>query len=194
MISLARGKLLLINSRTMDRFTIGNYPGNRLLGYRFAWFVSSHRPIPISRIQSHAPLVHSICCHSRNRRYSAYGISGGCDSWPGKSYSSVPRFLAAPSVEHVLVSSEMLTPAGAKKPLRMDSYQWSHGKTKLLIFANTQHVWRYNTRGEYWVLDRESKSLTQIGGDADASSSCSPTRIERTRFARGEIECGTCIR
>jgi dipeptidyl-peptidase-4 len=87
------------------------------------------------------------------------------------SNTSIVRIdLAAPEVEHVLISSEMLTPAGAEKPLRMDSYQWSHDKTKLLIFSNTQRVWRFNTRGDYWVLDRESKSLKPIGGDADSSS------------------------
>ncbi len=78
--------------------------------------------------------------------------------------------LASLAVEQVLVSSEMLTPAGAATPLRMDSYQWSHDKSKLLIFANTERVWRYNTRGDYWVLDMKSKSLMQIGGDASASS------------------------
>lgn len=78
--------------------------------------------------------------------------------------------LASLAVEQVLVSSEMLTPAGAETPLRMDSYQWSHDKSKLLIFANTERVWRYNTRGDYWVLDMKSKSLMQIGGDASASS------------------------
>jgi dipeptidyl-peptidase-4 len=78
--------------------------------------------------------------------------------------------LTDPEVEHVLISSEMLTPAGAEKPLSIDSYQWSHDKTKLLIFTNTERVWRYNTRGDYWVLDVESKSLTQIGGDASESS------------------------
>ena len=90
---------------------------------------------------------------------------------PETGNASIVRIdLSNPAVEHVLVSSEMLTPAGAEKPLSMDSYQWSHDKTKLLIFANTERVWRFNTRGDYWVLDRESKSLTQIGGDEDASS------------------------
>ncbi|MDP1562872.1 MAG: S9 family peptidase [Pirellulaceae bacterium] len=78
--------------------------------------------------------------------------------------------LSAAAAEQVLVSSTMLTPAGAEKPLSLDSYQWSNDKTKLLIFTNTERVWRYNTRGDYWVLDMESKSLTQIGGDASASS------------------------
>ncbi len=90
---------------------------------------------------------------------------------PETGNASIIRIdLTAPSVEHVLVSSQMLTPAGADKPLGMDSYQWSHDKTKLLIFTNTERVWRYNTRGDYWVLDMESRLLMQVGGDASASS------------------------
>ena len=64
----------------------------------------------------------------------------------------------------------MLTPAGAAKPLSIDSYQWSHDKSKLLIFTNTERVWRYNTRGDYWVLEVDSKSLMKVGGDASPSS------------------------
>lgn len=86
-------------------------------------------------------------------------------------YSSIVRIdLSNPDVEQVLVSTEMLTPAGAEKPLEIDSYQWSHDKTKLLVFTNTRRVWRYNTRGDYWVLDMESKSLTKLGGEAKAAS------------------------
>lgn len=90
---------------------------------------------------------------------------------PDTGATSIVRIdLSNPTVEQVLVSSEMLTPTGAEKPLSMDSYQWSLDKTKLLIFANTERVWRFNTRGDYWVLDRESESLTKIGGAADASA------------------------
>jgi dipeptidyl-peptidase-4 len=78
--------------------------------------------------------------------------------------------LTSPSKENVVVSSEMLTPDGTDKPLSMDSYQWSPDKTKLLVFANTQRVWRLNTRGDYWVLDLGAKSLKQIGEDADEAS------------------------
>lgn len=86
-------------------------------------------------------------------------------------HSAIVRIdLTNPDIEHVLVSSKMLTPLGADKPLGIDSYQWSHDKTKLLVFTNTQRVWRYNTRGDYWVLDIESKLLTKIGGDASPSS------------------------
>lgn len=86
-------------------------------------------------------------------------------------YSSIVRIdLTNPDVQQSLVSHEMLTPAGAEKPLSISSYQWSYDKTKLLVFTNTQRVWRYNTRGDYWVLDMESKSLTKLGGEANAAS------------------------
>ena len=86
-------------------------------------------------------------------------------------HTSIIRIdLANPTVEQVLVSASMLTPAGTDRPLRIDSYQWSQDKSKLLLFANTERVWRYNTRGDYWVLDVNSKSLMQVGGDASASS------------------------
>ena len=41
----------------------------------------------------------------------------------------------------------------------------------LLVFTNTQPVWRLNTRGDYWVLDRTSGKLRQLGGrDAKPST------------------------
>ncbi|MBL8891207.1 MAG: S9 family peptidase [Planctomycetaceae bacterium] len=86
-------------------------------------------------------------------------------------HTSIVRVdLSNPEIEHVLVSGQMLTPNGTDKPLDIDSYQWSEDKTKLLVFTNTQRVWRYNTRGDYWVLDMASKSLMKIGGEARASS------------------------
>ena len=32
-----------------------------------------------------------------------------------------------------------------------------------LIFTNTRKVWRYHTRGDYWVLDMKTGKLTQLG-------------------------------
>ncbi|HMI62384.1 MAG TPA: DPP IV N-terminal domain-containing protein, partial [Puia sp.] len=41
---------------------------------------------------------------------------------------------------------------------------------KVLIYTNTRRVWRYNTRGDYWVLDLGSHVLSQVGKDRAASS------------------------
>ena len=39
-----------------------------------------------------------------------------------------------------------------------------------LVFTNTRKVWRDNTRGDYWVLDRRTGQLKQIGAFAKPST------------------------
>jgi dipeptidyl-peptidase-4 len=70
----------------------------------------------------------------------------------------------------VLVSASDLTPSGAKEPLAIDDYDWSADLKRLLIFTNTQRVWRRNTRGDYWIFDRSTQNLRKLGGDAAAST------------------------
>jgi len=90
---------------------------------------------------------------------------------PVTAASSIIRIgLDNPKVEEVLVASDWLMPTPADKPLNIDAYQWSDDRTKILIFTNTQRVWRLNTRGDYWVLDLASKRLQKIGGGAPDSS------------------------
>jgi dipeptidyl-peptidase-4 len=66
----------------------------------------------------------------------------------------------------VLVPALRLTPKGAKAPLEVDDYQWSADLTRLLVYTNSQKVWRQKTRGDYWVLDLGTGALHQLGGDA----------------------------
>lgn len=70
----------------------------------------------------------------------------------------------------VLVSAEQLIPKGERKPLSIRGYQWSTDKNQLLLFTNTQRVWRYHTKGDYWVLHLKSGQLTQVGQEREASS------------------------
>ncbi len=65
----------------------------------------------------------------------------------------------------VLVSTDKLIPEGKDKPLSISNYIWSHDKQQLLIFTNTRRVWRYHTRGDYWVLNLETGKLQQLGKD-----------------------------
>ena len=66
----------------------------------------------------------------------------------------------------VLLSADRLIPTGETKPLSLDNYNWSADGTKVLIYTNSQKVWRFNTRGDYWVLDLGSGKLSKLGGDA----------------------------
>ncbi len=70
----------------------------------------------------------------------------------------------------VLVTAENLIPQGSKEPLSVESYSWSPDNSKLLIFNNGKQVWRYNTRGDYWVLNMADKKLYQLGKNLPASS------------------------
>ncbi len=70
----------------------------------------------------------------------------------------------------VLVASEELIPPGKSKPVTIEDYAWSSSGNKLIVYTNSQRVWRNNTRGDYWVLDRTSRQLQKLGGDAPASS------------------------
>ena len=71
--------------------------------------------------------------------------------------------------ETVIAKEEQLTPAGGT-PLKVQSFDYSPNKNNLLLFANTAKVWRYNTRGDYWVLNIAANKLTQLGKGLPAQS------------------------
>ncbi len=75
----------------------------------------------------------------------------------------IVRYDAATGERSLLLSAQDLIPNGEDLPLSIADYQWSEDNGKLLIFTNTRKVWRYHTRGDYWVLDLETNSLRQLG-------------------------------
>ena len=81
------------------------------------------------------------------------------------------RYEAKTGNRKVLVSAEKLIPKGLKQPLNIDNYEWSADDSKLLIFTNTRKVWRYNTRGDYWVLTIKTGKLQQVGKNVPATTS-----------------------
>ncbi|HEX5576484.1 MAG TPA: DPP IV N-terminal domain-containing protein, partial [Gemmatimonadales bacterium] len=64
----------------------------------------------------------------------------------------------------VLVAARQFIPQGDSVPIRVEEYAWSPDNRMLLIFTNTQPVWRLNTRGDYWVLELATGQLRQLGG------------------------------
>jgi dipeptidyl-peptidase-4 len=82
----------------------------------------------------------------------------------------IVRYDPETGAREVLVTAAQLTPEGADQPLWISGYQWSEDGSKLLIFTNTRRVWRSNTRGDYWVLDLETKDLKQLGGHVEEAT------------------------
>ena len=70
----------------------------------------------------------------------------------------------------VVLSKQQLTPADSEKPLQFSYYSFSGDQQKVLLFTNTKRVWRLNSRGDYWMLDRKSGSLIQLGKTLPSSS------------------------
>jgi len=70
----------------------------------------------------------------------------------------------------VIVSKQQLTPKGVTIPLQISYYSFSADQQKVLLFTNTKKVWRLNTRGDYWILDRTSGTLTLLGRTLPPSS------------------------
>lgn len=82
----------------------------------------------------------------------------------------IVRYDALSGTRSVLISAEELIPEGESKPLTVADYQWSEDNSKLLIFTNTRKVWRYHTRGDYWILDLKTRKLSQLGKGIPATS------------------------
>lgn len=59
----------------------------------------------------------------------------------------------------ILVPAADLIPPGESSPLKIDGYAFSEDRSLLLVYTNSKRVWRQNTRGDYWLLDRSSREL-----------------------------------
>lgn len=109
----------------------------------------------------------------------------------GRGAFDIVRYATATGARSVLVSAQQMTPPGRSAPLDLDDYSWSDDGTRLLIFTNTERVWRANTRGDYWVLDRTSGSLRQLGAGGPASTMMyakfSPTADRIAYVRKGDL-------
>ena len=83
---------------------------------------------------------------------------------------NIVRYETASGLREVVIEAEQLIPGGRTRALEIDDYVWSEDKKRLLIFTNTERVWRRNTRGDYWVMDLASGEMGKLGGDAGPST------------------------
>lgn len=99
----------------------------------------------------------------------------------GESYSRVEkneetgatelvRYTAKDNLREVLIPSSMLVDKETGKQLELRSVVWSEDNTRVLIYTNTKRVWRYDTRGDYWLLSLADGKLRQLGKDRPESS------------------------
>src|SRR3989304_669592 len=98
---------------------------------------------------------------------SGYTTLEGSETAGGRD---IVQYESESGKRQVLVSANLLIPKGKSEPLRIEDYSWSPDASYLLVFTNSQRVWRQNTRGDYWVLNLKSRVLRQLGGNAKPST------------------------
>jgi dipeptidyl-peptidase-4 len=70
----------------------------------------------------------------------------------------------------VFISADKMKPADGAKALKVENFTLHDDGSKVLIYTNSQYVWRLKTKGDYWVLDLKTNALKQLGKGRPASS------------------------
>ena len=72
---------------------------------------------------------------------------------------------------NILIAAKDLVLEGESDPIAIESFQVSPDENKVLVFNNSKRVWRYNTRGDFWIVDMVSGTVRKLGGKDAAESS-----------------------
>ena len=83
-----------------------------------------------------------------------------------------------PNETKTLLAAKDLVPEGADSPIEITSFEVSPDGNKVLVFNNTARVWRYNTRGDYWIVDSESGVVRKLG-----KADFEPSRMKFAKFS-----------
>src|SRR5512146_1741427 len=73
-----------------------------------------------------------------------------------KEAEDLVQYEVATERRTVLVPASRLIPPGDSVPIDIEDFAWSPAGPALLIYTNSQRVWRQRTRGDYWLVDTTS--------------------------------------
>lgn len=79
-------------------------------------------------------------------------------------------YRAKDNKREVIIPASMFINKATGKPLPIRSITWNADNDKVLIYNNTRRVWRYDTRGDYWVLSIGNGELRQLGNGLPEAS------------------------
>jgi dipeptidyl-peptidase-4 len=82
----------------------------------------------------------------------------------------IVRYTLPAFTKEVIVNKSKLIPQDQSAAISIRRFEFSADNKKVLINNNTIKVWRYDTRGDYWVLNLETGKLLKIGKGRPASS------------------------
>lgn len=79
------------------------------------------------------------------------------------------QYDTATGTAHPILTLAQLPQDDKGKPIKIKDYHWSDDQQQLLIFTNSQRVWRRNTRGDYWVWYSGANRWHKLGGNVPSS-------------------------
>ncbi len=93
----------------------------------------------------------------------------------GKSFYSsesgeIVQYILPSFTKKIIADRNKLTPSPSSMPLKVRNFFFSDDDKKILIYTNSKTVWRYDTRGDYWILNLDNNKLSQVGKTLPASS------------------------
>ena len=77
--------------------------------------------------------------------------------------SDVVSYRVKDNKREVLIPASSFIDKATGKAVPVSSIIWSEDNGKVLVFTNTRKVWRYHTRGDYWVLDLKTGMFRKLG-------------------------------
>lgn len=75
-----------------------------------------------------------------------------------------------PSMSEKIIVTKDLLGRRADDALKIRSFNFFEDESKVLIYTNTNKVWRLDTEGDYYVLDLKKQKLSQLGKSLPPSS------------------------
>jgi dipeptidyl-peptidase 4 len=63
----------------------------------------------------------------------------------------------------LVIDAKKFIPSGQSQALELKNFYFTPDQNQLLIFTNSKKVWRYETRGDYWILNLKTNELKQLG-------------------------------
>jgi len=105
-----------------------------------------------------------VFCHSQNLTWAADG-----NSFYQLDQNEIVQFSLPGNEKKIIASKQQLTPQG-KSTLKVEYFRFSADEKKILVYTNSQRVWRIKTRGDYWVYDIANQSLKKLGAGLQESS------------------------
>ena len=136
-------------------------------------FLSGGSSLQAQQIPTLENVVYGGLIHTKGSTYVNWLEDGDHYSRTEKNPAGGYDIVAYPAKggkQETLIPASMLVKPGTQDTLQVRSFSFNTDHSLVLIYTNTRRVWRYDTRGDYWVLNMNNGKLRQLGKTLPESS------------------------